>query len=184
MAIKTFSDGNSLPASDINTYLANSGLVYVTSATVGSAVSTVTVASCFSSTYDNYRITISNVDCSATDNLLTMTLNNSAGSTYIYVTSRLNYTSGGSGGNNSAGTTSWAIGLTSANDNTNLIMDIQSPNLVKRTSFFINGTSDSNIIFGGGQDTNAVAQTGFSIVTTGGVTMTGGTITVYGYRKA
>lgn len=184
MAIKTFTTGEVLTAADTNTYLANSGLVYVTSATVGSGVSTATVASCFSSTYDNYRIIISNVDCSATDNLFSMTLNNSAGSTYVYSTRWNNYSTAAFGGNNSAGTTFWVLGLTSTSDNTNFQVEVQSPNLAKRTAFTTLGSSDSNYVFGGGQDTNAAAQTGFSIVTTGGVTMTGGTITVYGYRKA
>ena len=56
MAVKTFTTGEVLTASDTNTYLANSGLVYVTSTTVGSGVSSVTVSNCFTSTYDNYRI--------------------------------------------------------------------------------------------------------------------------------
>ena len=113
-----------------------------------------------------------------------MTLNNSAGSTYVFSTRWNNYSTAAFGGSNSAGTTSWVLGITSANDNTNFQVEVQSPNLAKRTAFTTLGSSDSNYIFGGGQDTNAVAQTGFSIVTTGGVTMTGGTVTVYGYRKA
>jgi hypothetical protein len=38
MAIKTFTTGEVLTASDTNTYLANSGLVYVKSQTIGSGV--------------------------------------------------------------------------------------------------------------------------------------------------
>jgi hypothetical protein len=56
MAIKTFSDGVSLPASDINSYLTNSGLVYIAGATF-SGVTTgapLDVNSVFSSTYNNY----------------------------------------------------------------------------------------------------------------------------------
>ena len=59
MAIKTFTTGEVLTAADTNTYLANSGLVYVKSQTIGSAVSSVNVTSAFSSTYDNYVITLS-----------------------------------------------------------------------------------------------------------------------------
>jgi hypothetical protein len=185
MAIKTFTTGEVLTAADTNTYLANSGLVYITSVTLGAGVTTVPVASAFSSTYDNYRITISNVDCSAADAPFYMTLGGSTGSTYIYSTRWNNYTTGAYGGVNSAGTTSWIIGLTCANDNTNLVLDIQSPNISnRRTAFSILGSSDTNMIFGGGQDTNLTAQTSFSIVTLGGVTMTGGTVTVFGYRKA
>ena len=56
MAIKNFTTGEVLTAADTNTYLANSGLVYVTSQTVGSAVSTVTVPGAFSTTWNDYRI--------------------------------------------------------------------------------------------------------------------------------
>jgi hypothetical protein len=56
MAIKTFTTGEVLTAADTNTYLANSGLVYVASTTVGTGVSSVTVSSAFNSTYDNYKI--------------------------------------------------------------------------------------------------------------------------------
>ena len=71
MAVKTFTN-EQLTASDTNTYLANAGLVYITSTTVGSAVSSVTVSNCFSSTYDHYRIIWGGGTCS-----------NSGVSTYI-----------------------------------------------------------------------------------------------------
>jgi len=55
MAIKTFTDLTTLPASDINTYLANSGLVYVSAGNFAN-VGTVDVTG-ISSTYDFYRLT-------------------------------------------------------------------------------------------------------------------------------
>lgn len=58
MAVKTFTDSTSLPASDINTYLTNSGLVYITQATVVGTPTTLTIDNCFTSTYENYRIVI------------------------------------------------------------------------------------------------------------------------------
>jgi len=184
MAEQTFTSGQILTAAQMTTLQTNIGLAFISSTTVGTGVSSVSVAGCFTSTYDNYRIILSNIDASSTDNVLTMSLNNSAGSTYIYVSSRLNYTTGAQGGNNSAGTTSWMLGLTSTSDNMDYVIDVISPNLVKRTAFNVLGSSDSNYIYGGGQDTNAATQTGFSINTSGGVTMTGGTINVYGYRKS
>ena len=60
MAIKTFTDNTTLPASDINTYLANSGLVYITNTTL-SAAATISVNNCFSSTYDNYKIILTEI---------------------------------------------------------------------------------------------------------------------------
>jgi hypothetical protein len=59
MAIKTFTTGEVLTASDTNTYLANSGLVYIKEvALTGTAVN---ITSCFSATYDAYQIVISNL---------------------------------------------------------------------------------------------------------------------------
>ena len=58
MAVKTFTSGEVLTASDTNTYLNNGGLVYVKSQTIGSAVSSINVTSAFDSTYDIYAITV------------------------------------------------------------------------------------------------------------------------------
>jgi hypothetical protein len=58
MAVKTFGT-EVLTSADTNTYLANAGLVYVTSATIGSGVTSITVNNAFSATYDNYRIVVS-----------------------------------------------------------------------------------------------------------------------------
>lgn len=57
MAIKTFSSGEVLTASDTNTYLNNGGLVYIAQ---GFAINTsaLDVNSVFSSTYDNYRVVL------------------------------------------------------------------------------------------------------------------------------
>ena len=55
MAIKTFTTGEVLTAADTNTYLANSGLVYVTSASASSG-SSISISNCFTSTYTNYRV--------------------------------------------------------------------------------------------------------------------------------
>jgi hypothetical protein len=59
MATKTFTTGEVLTASDTNTYLANSGLVYIKEVTLtGTAVN---ITSCFSASFDAYQIVISNL---------------------------------------------------------------------------------------------------------------------------
>lgn len=74
MAVKTFTN-EQLTASDTNTYLANSGLVYVTSKTWTTTSSAQQIDGCFTSTYDSYRIiftgtgsatTITNMSCKMT----------------------------------------------------------------------------------------------------------------------
>jgi hypothetical protein len=52
MAIKTFVTGTVLTAADTNEYLANSGLVYITSTSAVPLQATVTISGCFSATYD------------------------------------------------------------------------------------------------------------------------------------
>ena len=182
MAVKTFTAGNVLTASDTNTYLANSGLVYVTSATIGSGVNTVTVAGCFSATYDNYQIVLSGCDSSSLNNIVTMQLNNSTGSTYN--SSSFYIIHGGATGSNTAtaGTVfrfAWGgdVSDTSAN------VTVYSPFLTKRTAITGQNANASLTAFNGGVDTNAVSNTGFTIGV-GADTLTGGTISVYGYRKA
>jgi len=70
MAVKTFTDNTALPASDINTYLNNGGLVYITGGTVTNAATT-NVNNCFSSTYENYRLIVHQITKS---NAATVTL--------------------------------------------------------------------------------------------------------------
>jgi hypothetical protein len=58
MAIKTFTSGSVLTASDTNTYLNNGGLVYITQGELTSSTAALIFNDVFSSTYDNYRIVI------------------------------------------------------------------------------------------------------------------------------
>ena len=62
MAIKTFTSGEVLTASDTNTYLANSGLTHIATATNSGAVAGLVVDNCFTSAYDNYRIVIGRIN--------------------------------------------------------------------------------------------------------------------------
>ena len=68
MAIKTFTTGELLTASDTNTYLANSGLVYVTEAVFVNAAAT-TIDGCFSSSAAAYRIVYTQTNCTANADL-------------------------------------------------------------------------------------------------------------------
>lgn len=57
MAIKTFTTGEVLTASDTNTYLNNGGLVYITTLTATGTATNAFVDSVFTSSFDNYVIT-------------------------------------------------------------------------------------------------------------------------------
>lgn len=179
MAIKTFTAGAVLTAADTNTYLANSGLVYVTSATVGTAVSSVTVSSAFSSTYDNYKIIYTGG--TAGSGLISMTLGASTttySNTLLYGNTFATPTPTGGG---ASGGAAWSlVGYVDANACL-LSVDLYQPNLAKYTTFSGPYASTTNAGMNSGIHATATAYTSFNLTAT---TMTGGTITVYGYRKA
>lgn len=184
MAIKTFTAGSVLTASDTNTYLANAGLVYVTSATIGSAVSTVTVSSCFTSTYNGYFVTVHGGTSSTADEnvSLQLTVSGTASATGYYGTT--NYATWGG-----------ALATQSANNATNMlyaggldgrvILQLQIFNPAVATSTTMFGPFIRQALAGQTSYIHRVntAYDGFKIAPGSG-TLTGGTITVYGYRNA
>jgi hypothetical protein len=184
MAIKTFTTGEVLTASDTNTYLANSGLVFIKQQTIGAGVQTVVVASAFSATYENYKIVISKTAVSNNTNSMYITFNGSTGSTYSATGIYMTPTSGTVNGlaQNQAVTGVW-LGISSFTFSTTF--DVLSPFLASPTNVYgqsagSGGTGYYNTFMGA--DSNAASSTGFSIVqqTTN---LTAGTITIYGYRK-
>ena len=181
MAIKTFTTGEVLTAADTNTYLANSGLVYVTSATAGTAVSTLTVSSCFSTTYDSYRIIINGGTASASGNNMLFQLGGITGSVYETGGSFTTYGSATLSGFGNAATTTWLIGFFGLN-NTAVTMDVINPFLAKQKGMNTVSSATFNYSFTG-QCTSATSATGFTLTPAAG-TFTGQTVTVYGYRKA
>lgn len=80
MAIKTFTDLTTLPASDINTYLANSGLVYVGEFTASGTSRALVCDNIFTATYDMYRI-VANIGSTSNTNFLYFQGINTAGVT-------------------------------------------------------------------------------------------------------
>ena len=183
MAIKTFTAGEVLTASDTNTYLANSGLVYIKQQTVGTTVSSVTVSNAFSATYDNYKIIYSGGTASSL-NTLGMTIGGSSTGYYSivhYSTYCSPLTFLGEGNNNTA---SWSyVGYGSANY-TSVSIDLINPFAALFTTYgagawpavTVSGTS-------AGIHQVATSYTSFAITSVSG-TISGGTIYVYGYRKS
>ena len=180
MAIKTFTTGEVLTASDTNTYLANSGLVYVTQVTVGTAVSTVSVSSCFNSTYDSYEIVYTNGVSSVTE-VLYLQLSGITGTNYYSAGAQ---NTSGSGAYNGIGSTStrWQIGTCTTTSH-GLTMTVHNPFVARNTYYRSDFASDYTSGWAGGVCNNPVSTTGFTLIIGSG-TLTGGTITVYGYRKA
>jgi hypothetical protein len=186
MAIKTFTTGEVLTASDTNTYLANSGLVYVKSQTIGSAVASVIVTDAFSATYDSYKIIVTGGSGSVTGRLRITMGSASTGHYWGLLASR--YDNGGSvavGGSNAA-----LFDYMGQADSTciDMSVEIRNPFLTEKTfasGVYVDmsvgaftGTGPSNGIL-----TDTTSYTTCTIAPASG-TLTGGTITVYGYRKA
>ena len=187
MAIKTFTTGEVLTASDTNTYLANSGLVYITSATLSATA----LDGIFTSDYDNYRIVISNIDQSGSAGLLQFNFRNTSNATdnsALYCTAGLRYDNGTAYNYsiNNGTYAETAVNCAAASSYIGLTMDIFSPRLAKNTMATIEGTgtiSQISICQASAIFNSNTAFAGIIFKLSSG-TITGGTITVYGYRKA
>ena len=183
MSVKTFST-EVLTSADTNTYLANSGLVYVTSATIGTGVSTVTVSNAFSSTYDNYRIVVSGGFGSDDPQNILMTLG-STSTNYYWARVGRSFADVDGGGASGGSTSSWRIGGITPQI-ANFAADIFNPFLSDQTAFAssnLYARTAGSIYFVGGYLNDTTSYTAFTLVPGAG-TLTGGTVTVYGYRKA
>jgi len=182
MAIKTFTTGEVLTASDTNTYLANSGLVYIKSQTITGTPTTVTIFNAFSADYENYKIII-NSNVSSSGNSMFVKLNGSTGSTYNYNGNFMSYANA---------TINGAIGPTQneglwlgiSGPNFNASFDILRPNLANPTILLGQSAESVYASTMRGYDSNAASSTDISFIQAGGPTFTAGIITVYGYRKA
>jgi hypothetical protein len=181
MAIKQFSTGEVLTAADTNTYLANSGLVFVKQQTIGSGVASVTVSDAFSATYDNYKIVI-NGGATSAQTSISLVLGSSAGSyygAYIYAS----YITGAVLGAaiNDAASFIYAGGADINYINCNI--ELQHPFVAKFTTIqALTIAYANNRGTAIGEHEVASSFTAFTLAPFTG-TLTGGTITVYGYRK-
>jgi hypothetical protein len=158
----------------------NSGLTYITSTTIGTGVTSTVVSNCFNSSFDNYRITISGgLASGAGDYSFQLTgITTSVYQTFGYFMNPGTATLNAYG---PAATDRWLVGSLNAVQYASSF-EIINPNLTKQ-KFMLNssGVSTTGYYNFSGACTSTAAATGFSI--TSGVAMTGGTITVYGYRK-
>ena len=174
-----FSSAEVLTASNMNSV----GLWLIKTQTVGSAVSSVTVTSAFSSDYDNYRIIYTGGTASV-DNDFKLTLGASAtgyyaGFAYVpYATGVVT-----SIANNNA--TSWANIGSQRTVRNSIDVDLFGPNQAIETGMTARYFGITTTAVGGnmGGFHNATTQhTAFTITCTSG-NITGGTIRVYGYRN-
>jgi len=192
MAIKTFTTGEVLTSSDTNTYLANSGLVYIGGGPLSTA--TTLFQGVFTSTYRDYRIVIDNMGTSAiSDFYLRLLIGSSetTGATGNNYWAYRGFTSAGAGADSSANANvAFYLGFTSVGAYTGIghsIIDISNPQTANKTIASVNTynlTSAAYTTRNGGCAFDTTAQfDGFAIKSLSAATLTGNVL-IFGYRQA
>lgn len=190
MAVKTFITGEKLTASDTNTYLNNGGLVYVGAAS-NNGTASLALDSCFSATYDNYRI--EGVISSGTGlyyaNLRTGAGNDTAG-TYKWGRMYARWDNASTGVVGTLSDSIWTIGESGSIGASLIIFDVISPYLAQKTFYSTQiyptvqtSTGDSYIGYASGVKDNTTQYTGIAIRNNSNSNFTA-TFRVYGYRQA
>jgi hypothetical protein len=177
MTYPTFSTGEVLTSSAMNAV----GLWLVKTQTIGSAVTSVTVTSAFTSDYDNYLITVSGGSNSVSGSALNLKLGATVTGYYYSLSySTYNTTPAATGGSNVG---NWDYVGSGQTTGLNAVIELNSPFLSKGTS--IRASIANSAFYAGNQAgylNNSTSYTSFIIATSVG-TMTGGTIRVYGLRN-
>jgi hypothetical protein len=176
MSFPSFASGEVLTAADMNAV----GLWLVKSQAVGTGVSSVTVTGAFSADYDNYKVIYAD-GAGSTIAVINMRLGSTAAG-YFNAGMIVPYTGATSASQNN-NAAQWSPVGVFASDYANLNFEILSPFLSKKTFIawdYLYATGE--YIRAGGYLNDTSSYTSFTIITGGG-TLTGGTIRVYGYRK-
>lgn len=204
MSVKTFAVGEVLTASDTNVFLANAGLVAVSptsvtsgsivsgtaTATANAAVSSIILNGVFSSTYEAYRIVISNLTMSSTSAGTVIWIRmhdgtNPAATNYNYGLTKIDIASGAITANYGALIANGVVAGFGTGDKFGSSFDVINPQLATHTIFTgLNGVNVSTGYFytGSGMHQTSTAYTGIQFYPSTG-TITGGSFTVYGYRR-
>lgn len=159
-------------------------LTFIKSQAIGSGVQTVAVTNAFSTTYDDYRIVVSNTTLSG-GGIVYMTINGSTGSTYSSSGYSMSYTSSTLTGDfSSAGSLGFGLAGGLGTSSSTLTVDIFSPFLSTTTQTVSRYASNTVQSTWGGYDSSTSSSTNFTLDINSTFTFTGGTIYVYGYAKA
>jgi hypothetical protein len=187
MAIKTFTTGEVLTASDTNTYLANSGLVYISTTTIATA--TTQFVGAFTDTYTNYRAVFSYTASTGASVYLRWLVGTTVQTGNI-ISQSINVIR--SVGTLNTGGRSDQYGIFMAAFPTypaSASIDIYNPKAVGYSSYASQictvpeSATDSRLEMVGGRNIATTQIDGFEITTAGAPTLSG-TMTLFGYRKA
>jgi hypothetical protein len=187
MAIKTFTTGEVLTASDTNTYLANSGLVYISTTTIATA--TTQFVGAFTDTYTNYRAVFSYTASTGASVYFrwlvgtTVQTGNIISQSIGVVRSVGTLNTGGRSDQFGIFVAAFPTYPASAS------VDIYNPKAVGYSSYASQictvpeSATDSRLEMVGGRNIATTQIDGFEITTAGAPTLSG-TMTLFGYRKA
>ena len=178
MTFPVFASGDVLNASDMN----GVGLWLVKSQAVGSGVASVNVTSAFSADYDNYKIVYTG-GTQSSGGIITLKLGASGTGYYntlVYGNTWATPTATGASTNNGA---VWNFAGFGDTNTVYLNCELMQPFAAKYTGLTYSYISSSNAGVGSGYHGVATSYSDFTITAAGGLTLTGGTIRVYGYRN-
>ena len=156
------------------------GLTLITAQTIGTAVASVTVTGVFSSTYDNYKVTLSGGTSSTDDIHLTLKLGSTTTGYYMaYPGANYSGTVSIISNNNAS---SWTRATTGFTNGLQGNFELNGPNLAKNTSITGAQVSITAARPFAGYLNDTTQYTAFTLTPDAG-TITGGTIRVYGYSN-
>ena len=161
---------------------AASGLTLISATTVGTTVSSVTVSSAFSATYDNYKVTYTGGVTSAAAPDIAMILGATTAGYYLSLV-YVPYASTTPAGANINNGASWSFAGVASTTMVLLDCDIYNPFKTDETQIALKYASLINGGAGAGFLNNTTSYTAFTITPQSG-TLTGGTIRVYGYQNS
>jgi hypothetical protein len=159
------------------------GLWLIKTETIGTTVNFVTVASAFSTDYDNYLVIVSG-GVASTTNALNLTLGSTATGYYYGQMLMSSYAAASVTGANAQNTTSWPSVIRGTTNSLNGRFELMQPFAAKNTHILYGNAAAATtgtFSLGGGYLADTTSYTAFTLTTSTG-TMTGGTVYVYGYR--
>jgi hypothetical protein len=187
MPLTTYTAGQVLTAQSLNdnfTFAADSGgLKFISSTTIGSAVSSVTVTGAFSATYDNYFVTVSG-GAGSTNLFLNLTFGATT-TDYYWSNQEVTYARAPNNSGNGAEPSIGQVCAATAQSLSGQFF-VQSPFLADQTvvmNQYASTQTSGRIAYGGGYLNNTTSYTAFTLTTSTG-TITGGTVKVFGYQNS
>jgi hypothetical protein len=174
-----FYSGDVLTAAQMNSV----GLWHIKSQAVTGTPTSVTVTNAFNADYENYRILVTGITPTASDSWRLMIGSGRTSGHYGVMQYDPSTGAAGSIKTNNAASIYCILNQSNVN-NAQFSCDILSPFLATRTTMIGEGFGRLYYCDFGGADDSLNSYTSFTLTVDGAGTMSGGTITVYGYRKA